>query len=110
MTSGLLQAEFAIPVPTDRLAAFCDKWGLCRLELFGSILRDDFKPESDVDVLVSLREGIAPTFMGMLDMKEELESLFARRVDLLRRQAVEVMRNSYRRNSILNSAAVVYAD
>ncbi len=94
----------------DRLADFCKKWGLSRLELFGSILRGDFKPDSDVDVLISFREGVAPTFLGMMTMKEELELLFGRHVDLLRRQSVEQSRNPYRRNSILNSAAVVYAD
>jgi predicted nucleotidyltransferase len=110
MDSKHLDGPFAIPVPTTAVAAFCQKWGLRRLELFGSILRTDFKPESDVDILVSFRERVKPTFLAMTQMRAELELLFHRPVDLVRRESIEKARNPYRRRSILESAAVVYED
>jgi len=102
--------HFALPIPTERLAMFCKKWKLSRLELFGSVLREDFGPESDVDVLVTFQPNAQPTFLGMFAIQDELESLFGRRVDLLRRQTVEESKNPYRRKSILDSATVIYAD
>ncbi len=110
MSSQAPQIHFALPLPRAQLATFCQKWHLASLELFGSILRDDFGPGSDVDVLVKFKAGSGPTLVGILAMQDELEALFGRKVDLLTRESIEKSRNPYRRQSTLESATVVYAD
>ncbi len=90
------------------LAALCQRWGIARLECFGSVLRDDFRPDSDIDLLVTFAPGVQPGF-EFFDLKDELERLFGRRVDLLSRKAVEASRNPYRRRGILLGAETLHA-
>lgn len=91
----------------EAVRAFCQKWGVRELSLFGSVLRDDFRPDSDVDVLVALEPGVAMTFEGFLDMRAELSSLFGgREVDLVERRLVT---NPFRRHEILTTRRVIYA-
>jgi uncharacterized protein len=90
----------------ERLAEFCERWQVAELAFFGSVLREDFRPDSDVDVLVSFRPDCASTLDDLLDMREELQSLFGRKVDLLEQDAI---RNPYRRKSILTTKQVVHA-
>ena len=75
--------ELAIPIPHERIAEFCRKWGIRKLSFFGSVVRDDFDPErSDVDVLVEFRE---PKKVGLFDIihaEQELATIFGRKVDL----------------------------
>ncbi len=92
-----------------QVADFCRKWGVLRLELFGSVLRDDFDSESDVDVLVTFAGGRGIRVDDLLDMEDELRALFGRRVDLVKRHLVENSPNWIRRRSILESAHEVYA-
>ena len=70
-----------ITLPQEKLAAFCAKNGIRRLSLFGSVLRDDFTAESDVDILVEFLPGRTPGFMGMVRMENELTSMIGRKVD-----------------------------
>jgi len=98
-----------VPIPWDRIEAFCRKWGVAEFALFGSVLRDDFGPESDVDVLVSFAPGASPSLFDQVEMEEELADMFGRRVDLLSRKGVERSENPYRKRAILESAQVVYA-
>ena len=98
-----------IDIPRDEIAAFCERWQLAELALFGSVLRDDFGPDSDVDVLVKFKPGCTPGFFGLVRMETELSELFGRDVDLVTRPAVEGSRNYIRRKAILESAEVVYA-
>lgn len=79
------------------------------LALFGSVLREDFSPRSDVDVLVTFAEGSHHGLFDLVDMQEELETILGRKVDLVSRRGVETSRNPYRRRAILDSAPVVYA-
>lgn len=79
------------------------------MELFGSVLCDDFGPESDVDVLVTFDPKVRVSLFQFAQMQAELEAIFGKRVDLLTRRSVEQSRNPYRRNAILDSARVVYA-
>jgi predicted nucleotidyltransferase len=96
-----------IHLPKETVEAFCRKWKIQELSLFGSILRDDFGPGSDVDVLVSFEPGAAMTFEGFIDMREELSDIFAgREVDLVEKQLV---RNPFRRREILATREVMYA-
>lgn len=98
----------AIPLDRAALAEFCKRWNVVELALFGSVLRDDFGPESDVDVLVSLDETARHTLFDLHQMEEELRSLFGRDVDLVSRRGVERSRNHLRRRAILKSAETIY--
>ncbi|MDE0434170.1 MAG: nucleotidyltransferase family protein [Bryobacterales bacterium] len=97
-----------IDIPPDEIAAFCKRWQITELALFGSVLRDDFGPDSDVDVLVQFGEEARHTLFELDDMELELEEIFGREVDLVSRRGVEASRNYIRRKAILNSAQVIY--
>ena len=98
-----------IGVSMSDIEAFCDRWQVGELSLFGSVLRDDFGPDSDIDVLIRFRSERTPGLFGMAGMQRELAELCARRVDLVSRAAIEESRNYIRRKSILETAQVVYA-
>jgi predicted nucleotidyltransferase len=97
-----------IDLPLDVIADFCRRRRIARLELFGSVLRDDFGPESDLDFLYTLEPTIAWTFGQTLDAEEELEALLRREVDLISRSSAENIRNPWRRRNILGSARDIY--
>ena len=84
-----LTATSAASIPKDRLVDFCRRWKVAELSLFGSALREDFRPDSDVDLLVSFAPGVTRDFDDLLTMKEELQTLFGRAVDLVERRLVE---------------------
>lgn len=88
------------------LNAFCHRHGLRRLSLFGSVLRKDFRPDSDVDVLVEFRPGVRAGFLRMSAMERELTALLGRKVDL--RTPNELSR--YFRDEVLRVAEVRYAE
>ena len=98
-----------IAIPSERIAEFCERWGVAELALFGSVVRDDFGPDSDVDVLVSFDPVARRTLFDMVRMEDELSGLFGRNVDLVTRAAVEGSRNHIRRRAILDSAQVIHA-
>jgi predicted nucleotidyltransferase len=98
-----------VSIPRQEIAAFCGRWGIVELAIFGSALRDDFRPDSDVDVLVSFQEHARPTLFDMVRMRGELEGIFGRRVDLVSRRGIESSRNQIRKRAILDSAEVVHA-
>ena len=93
----------------DEIAAFCRRWQVVELALFGSASRDDFGPDSDIDLLVSFDPDARPTLFDVVRMQEELSRVLGRKVDLVTRRAVETSRNYIRRRAILGSAQVVYA-
>jgi len=95
-----------IPISEERITDFCRRWKIEELSLFGSILRDDFRPDSDVDVLVAFAPGTRPNLDDWLDMLDELEDIFGREVDLVERRSVT---NPFRRYEILTTRQVVYA-
>lgn len=96
-------------IDRQRISEFCQRWGIAELALFGSVLRDDFRPDSDIDVLLSFAEGATHTLFDLARMQTELERIFGREVHVLSRRAVEASRNPIRRDSILSSAETVYA-
>ncbi len=102
-------AKRGIQMPAQGLAAFCERWQISELALFGSVLRNDFGPDSDVDLLVSFLPEAEHGLFDMVDMEEELGQLLGRKVDLVDRRAVERSRNYIRRRAILDSAKVIYA-
>ncbi len=99
-----------IGVPMSAIAAFCSRWNVGELALFGPVLRDDFGPESDIDVIVQFKSERTPGLFGLVGMQEELAGLLGRRVDLVTRAAVEQSRNYIRRKAVLESARVLYSE
>ena len=97
-----------IAIPSDGIVAFCERWQVTELALFGSVLRDDFRPDSDIDVLVAFREEARHTLFDMVHMEEELKALFRREVDLVSRRGIERSRNHLRRKAILESAESIH--
>ncbi len=93
----------------EAITHFCHRWKITELALFGSILREDFRPDSDVDVLVSFAPEALWSLLDHASMEEELESLVGRKVDLVTRRAVERSTNWIRREEILQSARPYYA-
>jgi hypothetical protein len=99
-----------LSLPYEEIAEFCRKWNVSEFALFGSVLRDDFRSDSDVDVLVSFPSYDAtPSLLDHVEMQDELVEIFGRRVDLLTRGGVEDSRNPIRKQAILETARVVYA-
>lgn len=98
-----------VGVTREQIAAFCEEWKITQFGLFGSVLRDDFGPESDVDVLASFAPGAGPKLRALLDMEDELARMFGRHVDLVERRLVEQNANWIRRRNILSTARRVYA-
>ena len=98
-----------IDIPLDTISAFCKRWHVTELALFGSVLRDDFGPESDVDVLVRFEPRARHTLLDMARMQADLDRILGREVDLIERTAVEQSRNYIRRAAILRYAETIYA-
>lgn len=94
-----------IRLPQDQLGEFCRNNHIAKLSLFGSVLREDFGPNSDVDVLVEFEEGHTPGFFGLARMEQELSVLIGREVDLRTPQDL----SRYFRDEVAGSAAVQYA-
>ncbi|MDP2853781.1 MAG: nucleotidyltransferase family protein [Smithellaceae bacterium] len=95
-----------IDIPMEKIRAFCVKWKVVEFSLFGSVLRDDFRSDSDVDVLLSFEANSAWSLYDLVDMKDELKTIFGREVDLVEKEAI---RNPYRRRSMLAEQEVLYA-
>ncbi len=96
-----------IPIPHDRVADFCRKWKIVELSLFGSVLRDDFGPDSDVDVLVDFEKGAPWDAFDLPYMQDELSRLFrGRTIDFVESRGLQ---NPFRRHRILGSRKVLYA-
>ena len=98
-----------IPISQEDIVAFCRRWRIIELALFGSVLRDDFGPESDVDVLVRFDPQARHTLLDIAQMQDELSSTLGREANLVERAAVERSPNYIRRKAILQSAEIVYA-
>ncbi|MBM4396904.1 MAG: nucleotidyltransferase family protein [Deltaproteobacteria bacterium] len=98
-----------LPMDERRLDAFCRRWMVSELSLFGSVLRDDFRPDSDVDVLVSFEPGAMVSLLDHAAMADELSEILGRKVDLLSRRAVERSRNPIRQRAILSTAEPFHA-
>jgi predicted nucleotidyltransferase len=97
-----------IPLDKEGIAEFCRRWKITEFSLFGSVLRDDFRPDSDIDVLVSFSPEAEWGLFEHATMQEELAAMFNRKVDLITRRAVEHSHNPLRRRIILESAQPYY--
>ena len=95
-----------IAIDREQLADFCRRWKITELAFFGSVLRDDFRSDSDVDVLADFEPDAPWSLWDHVDMEEELKTMFGREVDLVGKRA---LRNPFRRHEILTTKEVVYA-
>ena len=105
-------AEFSarnLDLPERVISDFCRRWRISEFALFGSILRDDFDEQSDLDILVAFAPDADWSLLDHVQMEQELEALLGRKVDLLSRRSVERSHNWLRRKEILDTAEVVYA-
>jgi uncharacterized protein len=98
-----------IELSMDQIQQFCDRWQISEFALFGSVLRDDFCPDSDIDVLVTFAPEAKRGLSETLQMKDELQDIFGRSIDLVIKAAIERSENWLRRKNILESAQVIYA-
>jgi predicted nucleotidyltransferase len=98
-----------IEIPRDEIVAFCRRWGVAELSLFGSALRGDFRPESDIDLLVRFVPGKEYGLLAFARMREELEAAFGRPVDLVTEKAVERSENHIKRRHIQATKVVIHA-
>lgn len=97
--------QHRVDIPAERIADFCHRHHILKLSLFGSVLRDDFRPDSDVDVLVEFEPGQEPGLIRMAGMEIELGEILGRKVDL--RTPEDLSR--YFRQRVLETAEVQYA-
>jgi predicted nucleotidyltransferase len=108
--SALIQPEIArLELPLEAIADLCRQYAVEELSVFGSVLRDDFRQDSDVDFLVRFRGNDAGPWMSKFtEMEQDLSRLLKRNVDLVSKAAVEQSENYLRRRHILDSARVIY--
>jgi predicted nucleotidyltransferase len=99
--------RFQLQIPRDKITDFCRRHRVRKLALFGSVLREDFRPDSDVDILVEFEPETQHGLFGLARMQSELEEILERGVDLVERSAIEKSRNYIRRQAILGSAETV---
>ena len=104
-------SQLKIDVPYDEIKTFCEKWGVSRIEVFGSAIRDDFDPQrSDIDLLLS-RPNPPKVRISLFDevtMCDDLAEIFGRKVDLIWRSSIESHYNEIRKNSILEHTETIY--
>jgi hypothetical protein len=95
-----------VALPRERIADFCRRWQVTEFSLFGSVLREDFGPQSDVDVLVRFKAGAPWSLFDLITMQDELQEAFGRKVHLVE---AEALRNPFRRDEILRTREIVHA-
>ena len=97
-----------IDIPRKKIVEFCHKWKVREFSVFGSVLSDDFRSDSDVDVIVDFEPDAKRSLFDIVSMTDELKEIFGREVDLMTKRSVEQSRNYIRRKAILSSMEVVY--
>lgn len=95
-----------INLPEEKIAGFCQQWKITEFALFGSVLGDDFRPDSDIDVLVTFAADCGYSLFDLAQIQEELKIILAHEVELVEKQS---LRNPFRRHAILNNMEVIYA-
>ena len=98
-------AQPQINIPMDKIRDFCLRWKIVEFALIGSVLRDDFRPDSDIDVLLSFEANAGWSLYDIVDMKDELKAMFGREIDLVEKEAI---RNTHRRRFLCQDKEAVY--
>jgi predicted nucleotidyltransferase len=102
-------SRHGITLPMNSIAELCQRYGVRELSVFGSLLRDDFRPESDIDFLVVFGDGdLGPWMEKLQNMEEDLRVMLRREVDLVPKESIVTSQNWIRRNHILSTAQVIY--
>ncbi|MCX6601787.1 MAG: nucleotidyltransferase domain-containing protein [bacterium] len=101
--------EPRISIDLAKIKVFCEKWKITEFSLFGSVLTDEFRPDSDVDVLVMFADDAEWSLFDLVHMEDELKVIFGRDVDLVLRKTIERSENYIRRRNILSTARRFYA-
>jgi hypothetical protein len=99
------EAESRVHVPGEVIAEFCRRWKVSEFGLFGSVLREDFDPDSDIDILISFAPDARWSLFEWLEMIDELKRFFGREVHLVSRAA---LRNPFRRHEILRTVRIIH--
>ena len=97
-----------LSIPYDRLAEFCRRRQIAEPALFGSVLHDDFRPDSDVDVLVTFSPAAHWSPFESIDMQDEIQGIFGREVDFVEHESIESGPNYIRRKHILQNIEIIY--
>jgi uncharacterized protein len=95
-------------LPKDKIADFCSRWRVAELSLFGSVLREDFHPQSDVDILITFQPESNWGLLEHVQMQQELQDILGRDVDLVSKRAIERSSNWICRQEILSTAQPIY--
>lgn len=103
-----MKKQLKIQLPQPALAAFCQKWKIKEMSFFGSVLREDFRSDSDIDIIVSFEDNSTWGILELVRMKRELKTLLGREVDLMTKKSIEQSPNWIRRQEILGTAQIVY--
>lgn len=98
-----------IQLPEAKISDFCDRWKIRELALFGSVLRDDFRADSDLDFLVTFNSDADWSLFDRVQMQQELANILKRKIDLVSKRAIERSQNWIRRREILETAKIIYA-
>jgi uncharacterized protein len=98
-----------IDFSSEKIADFCRHWKIIEMAVFGSIVRKDFRPDSDIDLLVTYAPEAEWTLLDHVEMQDELQALLGRKVDLISRRGIENSRNRIRRDAILKDSETIYA-
>lgn len=109
MTSEHTRRDIKIDLPLEELGKFCVKWKITELSVFGSVLRDDFGSDSDLDFLVSFDPESQWSLLDHAQMELDLKKMLGRDVDLVSRRAIETSHNPIRKRKILQTAQTIYA-
>ena len=97
-----------LKIPRSEISSFCERWNIAEFSIFGSAVGTDFRPDSDVDVLVAFNPNSRISLFEMAQMQDELEVIFGRKVDLISKKGLGNSRNYLRRKAILESAQVIH--
>jgi hypothetical protein len=103
-----LAQKLQLPLPQQAIAKFCQRWQIKEFYVFGSVLRSDFRPDSDIDIMVSFEADAPWGLLEFVRMKHELETLLERDVDLVTKKSIEQSHNWIRRQEIFGTAQVFY--
>jgi predicted nucleotidyltransferase len=108
MSATTTISRHGVTLPMDALAEFCRRWKIRELAVFGSYVRDDFRPDSDLDFLYTFAADVPWTLFDLVTMDQELAAIVGRPVDLVDRTSIESSENWIRRRAILGTAETIY--
>ena len=103
-----MSSQVRVELPHEKIVEFCKKWQITEFSVFGSVLREDFRPQSDIDVLVRFAPEARHSLFDIFRMEDELAQAVGRKVELVERKALERSENYIRRRHILSSLQTLY--